>query len=104
MADILEELNAALAERGITCPDDFRRRYGVAPAALSPAAALALVETPPWVTDTWLPNAHGTPVVYIPSAVRGYAAVFGLTQAEDESDHNFNERIRTALPRKGIVL
>jgi hypothetical protein len=99
MNDILGELDAALATRGIANPDEFRRRYGVDPAAIGPADALALVETPAWVTGIWLPNAGGSPVAYIPRAVRRYAAVFGLAQAEGESDHDFNERLRARLPR-----
>jgi hypothetical protein len=98
MDDVRAALAAACRERDITGPDDFRRRFGVAPAALTPRNALTLVTTPDWVTEMvteiWIPNSGTTPVVYVPQAVRTYAAVFGIAQCDGESDHDFNKRLR----------
>ncbi len=97
MDDVRNALAAACRERGITGPADFHARFGIAPAALTPHAALILVETPEWVTETWLPNAGTTPVVWIDATVRAYAAAYGVTQREGECDHNFNDRLRRAI-------
>jgi hypothetical protein len=89
-------LAAACRECGITGPADFTARFGIAPALLTPSAALALVATPAWVTDIWIPNAGRTPVVWVPAAVRAYAAAFGINQQGDESDHDFAMRLQAA--------
>lgn len=89
-------LAAVCRECGIIGSRDFRARFGIAPALLTPSAALALVTTPTWVTDIWIPNAGRTPVVWVPAAVRAYAAVFGIAQHEGESDHDFTMRLQAA--------
>lgn len=90
-------LLAALRERGITDREAFRRRYGIPAEHLTAADALTLVTTPAWVTETWLPNSGTTPVVWVPAAVRAYAAVYGIAQREGESDHAFNDRLRREI-------
>ncbi len=92
-----ESLAVACRERGITGASDFSARFGIAPALLTSSAALVLVMTPAWVTDIWIPNAGRTPVVWVPAAVRAYAAVFGIAQHEGESDHDFTMRLQTAI-------
>lgn len=91
------QLAAACAAAGITGPEDFRYRYGIAPGILTVTAMLALLETPDWVRTTWLRNSGTTPVVYIPESVRRYAAAFHIVQHEGESLHEFNDRIRDTL-------
>jgi hypothetical protein len=73
----------------ITGPEEFQRRYGVPPASLSAAAALTVV--------TWMENAGSTPVVWMPQAVRAFAARHGLVQDDGESDHAFTVRLRAAI-------
>lgn len=97
MADPRAALAAACRARGITGPCDFRARFGIAPAALTASAALTLVTAPAWVADIWLANAGTTPVVWIPAAVRAYAAAYGIAQGDGESDHAFNDRLRRAI-------
>lgn len=97
MTDVRNALAAACRERGITGPADFRARFGVAPAALTPYAALVMVETPAWVMEIWLPNAGPTRVVWVPRAVRDFAAVHGIHQRDDEDDHDFNMRIQATI-------
>jgi hypothetical protein len=97
MTDVRNALTAACRERGITSPADFRARFGVAPASLTPHAALVLVETPAWVTEIWIPNAGSTRVVWVPRAVRAYAAVHGIYQRNDEHDHDFTLRIQATI-------
>lgn len=92
-----EALAAALAARGVADPGEFRRRYGVPPGALTVSAALALVDTPAWVAECWLPHAGPTAVVYIPRAVRAYAGALGLAQGAGETEHAFNARLRAAV-------
>jgi len=87
-------LAVACRERGITGAADFSARFGLAPALLTPSAALALVMTPAWVTDIWILHAGRTPVVWVPAAVRTYAAVFGIAQHAGESDHDFTMRLQ----------
>jgi len=82
-----ESLAAACRECGITGAADFSARFGIAPALLTPSAALALVMTPAWVTDTWIPHAGRTPLAWVPAAVRTSAAVFAIAQHAGESDH-----------------
>jgi len=91
-----ESLAAACWECGITSAADFTARFGIAPAMLTASAALALVMTPAWVTDIWIPHAGRTPVAWVPAAVRTYAAVFGITQHEGESDHGVTMRLQAA--------
>ncbi len=100
MTDVRNALAAACRERGITGPADFHARFGVAPATLTPHAALVLVETPEWVAATWLPNAGKTRIVWVPGAVRAYAAVHGVHQRDDENDHDFALRIQATLRRR----
>jgi hypothetical protein len=99
-APLLEELRHALRTKGIRSPHDFRARYGVAPGTLTPQAALALVIAPAWVTEVWIPHSGGTLVVWVPAAVRAYAAALGITQHEGERDHDFNDRIRAAVAER----
>jgi hypothetical protein len=97
MDDVRNALTAACRERGITGPADFHARFGVAPAALTPQAAIILVATPEWVTAIWIPNSGGTPVGWIPAAVRAYAAAYAVTQREGECDLDFNDRLRREI-------
>ncbi len=97
MGDPHAALAVACRERGIIGPAAFHARFGIVPAALTAHAALVLVETPEWVTATWLPNAGRTRVVWVPQAVRTYAAVFSVHQRGDESDHDFVLRIQTTI-------
>ena len=94
---LLEELSRALHTAGICNPYDFRERFGVTPGTLTPQVALALVIAPTWVTEVWIPNSGTTLVVWVPTAVRAYAAALGITQREDERDHDFNDRIKAAV-------
>lgn len=98
-----DALAAACRERGITSAEAFRQRFGIAPAALTAQAALTLVTTPAWVIEIWLPNAGGTPVVWVPAAVRTYAGVYGIHQRAGESDHAFTLRLQATLRERGIV-
>lgn len=92
-----DALAAACRGCGIAGPADFRARFGIAPATLTPHAALVLVETPRWVTERWLPNAGKTCIVWVPKVVRAYAAVYGVHQWDDESDHDYVLRIQATI-------
>ncbi len=92
-----EQLAAAMRAQRIAGPEEFRKRYGIVPATLNATAALTLVKTPAWVREIWLPNSGATPVLYVPQAVRAFAAVYGITQDEGESDHAFNNRLTVAI-------
>lgn len=95
-----EALHVACRERDIRSAADFRARFGIEPAALTPQAALALVTTPDWVMDIWLRSTDPTPAVWIPAAVRAYAGAFGIMQSPDESDRAFNDRLKGAITER----
>ncbi len=97
---LFEDLNRQMRMRGLRSPQDFTIRFGVSPTHLTPTAALALLDTPDWVLDVWLPNSGTTPVVWIPVAVRKYAAALGIHQSKDESDHTFDGRIKVAVTER----
>ncbi len=94
---LFDELNRRMHARGLHSPQDFSIRFGMSPTHLTPTAALALLDTPDWVLDVWLPNSGTTPVVWIPVAVRKYATALGIHQSNDESDHTFDGRIKVAV-------
>ncbi len=93
-------LAATCREHGITGSRDFRARFGIVPAAITLHAALILMETPQWVTETWLPNAGTTRIVWVPEVVRAYAAVYGVCQRDDESDHDYVLRIQATIKQR----
>jgi len=97
LADVLA---AALHARGITTPQAFHAAFGIPPGVLTAAAALVLVNTPRWVAEWWLAVDDPTPCVWVPDAVRQYAAVFGLVQEAGERDDTFVRRARGALNRE----
>lgn len=93
-------LAAACREQGITGAADFSARFGIAPALLTPSAALALVTTPAWVADIWIPNAGTTRIVWVPEVVRAYAALYGVCQRDDENDHDYVLRIQATIKQR----
>lgn len=98
---LADALATALHARGITTPQAFHAAFGIPPGVLTAAAALVLVNTPRWVTEWWLAVDDPTPCVWVPDAVRQYAAVFGLVQEPGESDDTFVQRLRVSLPQRG---
>lgn len=92
-----DALALACREHGITSPADFRARFGIAPATLTPHAALILVEMPAWVTEIWIPNAGTTRIVWVPEAVRAYATVYDVHQRDGEDDHAFVLRLQSMI-------
>jgi len=96
-----DALAAALMERGITTPEAFSEAFHIAPAMLTPAAALVLITAPGWVTGQWLGVDDPTPCVWVPDAVRRYAAVFCVVQESGESDDAFIRRLRSVLRNAG---
>ncbi len=94
---LADALATALHERGITTPEAFREAFGIPSGSLTASAALVLVTTPRWVTQWWLAVDDPTPCVWVPEAVRRYAAVFGLVQEAEESDDAFARRLHTAF-------
>lgn len=99
-SNVAHDLLAACCECGITGPRDFRARFGIVPAAITLHTALILVETPQWVTETWLPNAGTTRIVWVPEVVRAYAAVYGVHQRDNESDHDYVLRIQATIRQR----
>jgi len=100
MSSEQDVLALACHEHGITSPADFSKRFGIVPATITSHAALILVETPQWVTETWLPNAGTTRIVWVPEVVRAYAAVYGVCQRDDESDHDYVLRIQATVKQR----
>jgi hypothetical protein len=95
ISPVWDELDAACGAQGVDGPEAFARRFGVHPAAISPAVALELVRLPAWVFDIWLPNAGRQGVVaYIPAAVAAYGRIVGVVPHDDETPHAYNARIR----------
>jgi hypothetical protein len=97
MTNPAEAFNIACAERGIASAEDFRGRFGVPLSSLSIEDALVLVTLPEWVFAVWLPSADPTPCVFVPSAVREFGLLLGVTQQDGETDHDFNLRVKAAF-------